>query len=426
MKKTIFVISFLFFATLSWAQTDFAHGFSSASEEASSTGNGSISYTFGQPFYGQPSNAEGYSLSEGVMHAQLIRVDMVLASCQNDSLAVSPAHVKDSSGFFQGYDGTDIVFKDKTINVFPAGTYDSTAYENLHYNWNSQYNYDSLTTLLLEVYPIYELYDTLFLDSTEIVSDYARNVLMIPDPAWHQLHGGPNEYELKTVGHDCDSIRHFFVKLCGGTIKDADGNEYSSVYLGTAPDRHCWTKSNFKTTTNFDGKAIPNKIYYAEEHADTNFNLSTYGRLYDWYAAVNLLDDKNGTPAKTTHGGFVTGICPSGWHIPDSANLISLSTVDAYDAMANTLWLIPGNDAGAGFYALPAGLYFDAASRYENMLGITYFWSSVKHSYSECWVCSLTYGCNKFILDDISADNGVSVRCVKNQMFDDDGNELND
>jgi hypothetical protein len=60
------------------------------------------------------------------------------------------------------------------------------------------------------------------------------------------------------------------------------------------------------------------------------------------------------------------------------------------------------------------------------MKGQTYFWSSVRHSYTECWVCSLYFGCNRFLTDDMSIENGVSVRCVKNQMFDDDGNELND
>jgi len=48
----------------------------------------------------------------------------------------------------------------------------------------------------------------------------------------------------------------------------------------------------------------------------------------------------------------------------------------------------------------------------------------VKHSLTECWVCSFVFGCNKVINDDMSAENGASVRCVKDQMYDEHGNEL--
>ena len=429
MKRILLILCFLAVIICMKAQTfgpnDFAHGFSAASKEANSTGNGSVSYTYGLPFFSQVSSPEGNSLSEGVMHAQLIRLDMVLDGCRNDSLAASPSHVKDTSGFFLDYEGVDMVFRGETIKVFPAGTYDSTGYESLHYNWNSQYNYDSLTTLLLKVYPIYELFDTLYLDSAEIVTDYASNELHIPSYAWHQLHGGPNEYDLNTVGHGCDSIRHFFVNLCGGTVLDADGNSYASLYIGTAPERYCWTKSNLKTTQYVGGGDVPNMMYYGEGHTDREENVNTYGRLYTWYAAVNLPDGSDALPPHTVNGDFITGICPSGWHIPDSLNMESLFSMDALDLMSDILWLIPGHDTGAGFYALPAGYFFHVNNRFEDMLGSTYFWSSVKHSYTECWVCSLMYGCNRFLYDDMTAENGVSVRCVKNQMYDTDGNELN-
>lgn len=399
----------------------FAYGFGVAGGEV-----GNTSFVIGLPFYSQPSNTDSYSTSEGVMQAQLICVDIELAGCQNDSLAVSPAHVKDSTGFFLAYDGEDIVFRGEVINVFPAGRYDSTSYDAGHYNWNAQYNYDSLTTLLLDVWPIYELFDTLYLDSAEIVTDYAHNVLLIPAGINQPLHGGPNMYELTTADHGCDSIRHFFVNLCGGMVKDADGNEYASVYVGDAPTRYCWTKKNMKTTYYGDGSEVPSMIYHGEGHEDEVLNLETYGRLYNWYAAVKVPEGSDTEPAKTANGNFVTGICPIGWHVPDSANIESLNGVEALELMSDILWLVPGHDTGAGFYALPAGLYNHSTGRFEEMLGATSFWSSVKHGYSECWVCSLMFGCNKFIMDDMTAENGISVRCVKNQMYADDGSELND
>lgn len=432
MKKTLLILSLLVAVGCASAQSDygkFAYGFGAASGPV---GNSSV--VVGLPFFSQPTNANGYSTSEGVAHAQMIAVDMVLSGCQNDP-DLSPAHVKDTSKFFPGYAGVDTIFRGETINVFPAGTYDSTGYNALHYNWNAMYNYDSLTTLLLNVWPIYEFFDTLYLDSTEIVTNYAHDVLMIPEPLASDsaLHGGPNEYVLATVGHNCDSVRHFFVNLCGGLVRDADGNEYGSVYVGTAPRKYCWTKSNMKTTRYMadgheynSGDKVANRIYYAEGHTDTLENLNVYGRLYNWYATVNLAEGSTDNPDVTTNGGFVTGICPLGWHVPDSANLMSLNSVDAFDLMSDILWLIPGHDTGAGFYAKPAGYYNYNMDRYENMLGQTYFWSSVRHNYAECWVCSLSFGCNRFLYDDLVAESAVSVRCVKNEMFDRKGNELND
>ena len=423
MKKTLLILSLLLSVALVSAQSDygkFAYGFGSAGGQV-----GNTSFVMGMPFYSQYENDE-LSVNEGIMHAQLVRLNMVLEGCQNDFPHMSPAHVKDTTGFFLGYPGEDIVFNGQTINVFPAGTYDSTAFDDAHYNWGAQYNYDSLTTLLLHVWPIYEFFDTLYLDSTEIVFDYATNALNIPSYGWHQLHGGPNQYDLVTVEHSCDSIRHFFVNLCGGTVRDADGNPYPSLFIGTAPDRYCWLKSNLRTTHYNDNMESPSMIYMGGGHENEAENLATYGRLYDWNATVNVPAGSTADPAVTYNGGFVTGICPKGWHIPNSANINSLTQIDAMDLMSDILWLVPGYDTGAGFYALPSGLYFDATHRFENMLGMTFFWSSERHSLSESWVCSLEFGCNKVIIDKMSVENGVSVRCVKNQMFDNDGNELND
>ena len=400
------------------AQTDFAHGFNPGGGTA-----GNVSYSYGNLFYSQPASTTMTS-SEGVMHAQLIRVDMELAGCQNSN-EVSPTHVKDTSRFFLGYNGEEIVFDGNTIYVFPAGTYDSTSYDALHYNWDAQCNYDSLTTLMLYVWPIYELWDTLYLDSTEIVTDYAHNVLHIPSSIDQPLHGGPNKYYLLTADHDCDSIRHFFVNLCGGQITDGNGNPYPSLYVGDAPMRYCWTGINMRNTLDANGNAVPSMVYTSPTHPNADENLNTYGRLYTWYAAVGLPENSEDDPAVTTNGGFVTGLCPKGWHIPNEDNLMSLNSINAFSLMADTLWLMPGTNA-SGFNALPSGFYNSSTGRFENILGQTYFWSSEQVNKKIMQVCSLLFGCDVSALDEMLGNHGLSVRCVKNQMFDDDGNELND
>ena len=60
------------------------------------------------------------------------------------------------------------------------------------------------------------------------------------------------------------------------------------------------------------------------------------------------------------------------------------------------------------------------------MLGSTYFWSNVRRSHFECWVCAFSFGCNLMMFDDLSVENGLSVRCVKDQVYDLEGNEVND
>lgn len=417
-RKLLFVFLTITSVAMLHAQTDFAHGFNAGGGMA-----GNVSYSYGNLFYSQPASAN-LSASEGVMHAQMIRKDMDLAGCQN-SYEVSPTHVKDTSKFFLGYDGEEMVFDGNTIYVFPAGTYDSTGYDALHYNWDAQYNYDSITTLILNVWPIYELWDTLYLDSTEIVTDYAHNVLNIPTSIDQPLHGGPNKYYLVTKAHDCDSIQHFFVNLCGGLIADGNGNKYHSLYVGDVPHRYCWTARNLHNTLDAEGNDIPSMIYKAPLHDNEQENLDTYGRLYTWYAAVGLPENSEAQPATTNNGGFVTGICPKGWHIPDYDNITSLSLINAFDLMADTLWLIPGTNA-TGFYALPAGYYNAYNMRFESLLGHTSYWSTVQVNTTIYQTCTLSFGCDYVGKNDFLANNGLSVRCVKNEIFDDDGNELND
>lgn len=423
VKKILLILSLFLSVLFAEAQSNsskkFAHGFSIATSNA-----GNVSYSLGQPFAKQLGTTS-YSVDEGVMQAQLIRREIKLEGLQNDSLAVSPTHVQDTSGFFSGYAGIEKMFNGRIIRVFPEGHYDSTSTTTGHYSWKASFNYDSLTTLVMDIWSIYELFDTLYLDSVEILTDYAHNVLLLPDTIHQPLHGGPNTYLLKTTEHQGDSIRHYFVNLCGGKVADADGNEYASLYIGDAPERYCWTKTNLKSTTYVSGGDVPSMIYNGGTYTNEEENLAVFGRLYNWYAAVNLPLGSTDNPPTTANGDYVTGICPAGWHIPDSLNMSSLNNINSYDLMANILWLIPGNDTGEGFYALPAGIYNKVTRRFENLLGETHFWSCVRYNIDKGMACSLVFGCNLVVSVDMSVESGLSVRCVKNQVYDESGNELN-
>ena len=159
---------------------------------------------------------------------------------------------------------------------------------------------------------------------------------------------------------------------CGTTtISDLDGNSYNTVLIGT----QCLTKENLKVSKYNDGSAIPldasggldgitggqtwsTRIEGAytvnENESSTGSFASTYGFLYNWYAATDARK-----------------ICPSGWHVPTDGEWTKLiqfidpsaiaSAVGAQSATAgaklkssSTSWLAGG--AGTddyGFTGLP-------------------------------------------------------------------------
>ena len=96
------------------------------------------------------------------------------------------------------------------------------------------------------------------------------------------------------------------------SVKDGDGNTYSTVTIGT----QIWLGENLKTTkyndkteiplvtddTEWEGLTTPGYCWYNNNSSYKN----TYGALYNWYA-VN------------------TGkLCPSGWHVPSNTEWTAL------------------------------------------------------------------------------------------------------
>ena len=121
---------------------------------------------------------------------------------------------------------------------------------------------------------------------------------------------------------------------CGDlTSVSYEGYDYDIVPIGT----QCWFKENLRNANYNDGSAIPTGLdnatwssttdgavtVYDEGGANAVANLSTYGRLYNWYA-VN------------------TGnLCPTGWHVPTDEEYTTLidglgGTSVAGDAMKSS------------------------------------------------------------------------------------------
>ncbi|MBT3208007.1 MAG: PKD domain-containing protein [Bacteroidetes bacterium] len=224
-------------------------------------------------------------------------------------------------------------------------------------------------------------------------------------------------YQIKMNGLDTlvylsDSISWF----CGDFISDIEGNQYSTVEIGT----QCWMAENInigiKIPTNYPqtNNLIIEKYCYNNDTLYCN----TYGGLYEWDEAMMHIQ---------TEGS--QGICPIGWHIPTDSewctleNFVDSDTIECdttgwrgIDAGGNlkgtgtNYWNSPNIGATNlyGFNALGAGRTSQSS---DNILEYAYFWTSTIGSSGR--KCRLLHYSNSQILRSYNNWDGFSVRCVK-------------
>ncbi len=173
--------------------------------------------------------------------------------------------------------------------------------------------------------------------------------------------------------------------LTGGTIgtlpvKDADGNTYSTVRIGT----QLWMAQNLRTTKYNDGTPILSPLfenmlpYNLPQFEGEPYSANPWGYLYSLQAIEYT--NKN--------------ICPIGWRLPTYMDWQTLITTigGQYNALAlidnsnYDWWMLKGgkdnksNKSNTGFNALPAGWFDAEAGATENVYfyGVHYeanFWS---------------------------------------------------
>jgi len=192
-------------------------------------------------------------------------------------------------------------------------------------------------------------------------------------------------------------------------ITDIDGNIYKTVKIGT----QIWMKENLKVTHYRNGNAIPkvtdNTAWidlstgaYCNYGNDVN-NVTTYGRLYNWYA-VN--DTRN--------------IAPTGWHVPSDAEWQTLVDYLGGENVAGgkmketgtTHWQTPNTGATneSEFSALPGGARYGGT--YDNIGNFEGWWSATEYGGFYAWDRRLNYsssGVSRYLT---SKRYGFSVRCV--------------
>ena len=156
-------------------------------------------------------------------------------------------------------------------------------------------------------------------------------------------------------------------------------------------------------------------------------NCTKYGRLYTWAAAMDSVgswstngkgcgNDKRCSPTYP-----VRGICPEGWHLPDTTEWHTLFTaVGGKSTVGKMLkstsgWYSSGNGTDAyAFSALPAGYRYYNGDFYNEGLSAI-FWSSSERSSITAYYMYLDYSYDDAYLYLSDKGDGRSLRCVKDE-----------
>ncbi len=211
-----------------------------------------------------------------------------------------------------------------------------------------------------------------------------------------------------------------------GTLKDLrDGQIYKTVVFGEGENAQIWMAENL----NYAYRVPTAKIDSSSFCYDNNLtNCEKYGRLYLWSAAMDsaavFSDAGKGCGDDTTckSAQIVRGICPKGWHLPDSLEWhIFIETIEGNEysntkKIKSTSGWISSDSGDAngtdeyGFSALPAGFLYNLYDEFKDLGKIAYFWANGEHNYAGKAVHLYNYGQIGIFTD--YKDRGYSIRCL--------------
>ena len=150
---------------------------------------------------------------------------------------------------------------------------------------------------------------------------------------------------------------------------------------------------------------------------------SKYGRLYTWAAAVGKSEEDCGYGKTCGLSGKVRGVCPDGWHLPDTTEWSKLFTAVGGKSTAGkklksqTGWKdyngTSGNGTDAyGFSAFPAGSRLNTGNFYDEGC-YAHFWSATEYNSSYAYYVYLDYYDEDAYLYYYNKIYDLSVRCLK-------------
>jgi uncharacterized protein (TIGR02145 family) len=124
--------------------------------------------------------------------------------------------------------------------------------------------------------------------------------------------------------------------VCGQAVTYA-GESYPTIQIGTQFGTQCWFQKNLNVGTMINGTTDQTNNNTLEKYCLNNdpANCTTYGGLYQWAEAVQYQDGANiSTSLTTPFTGNVSGICPTGWHLPGAAEWSALTSLMGVSSVA--------------------------------------------------------------------------------------------
>ena len=213
-----------------------------------------------------------------------------------------------------------------------------------------------------------------------------------------------------------------------GTLTDTrDGQTYKTVTIGD----QVWMAENLNyaytgVPYNYSGNTSDSTSWCYKNEPE---NCAKYGRLYTWAAAMDSVGTWTtngkgcGYGSECSPTGTIRGICPEGWHLPDTTEWNTLFSAVGGSFTAGTAlkstsgWNEDEGESGNGtdsfgFSALPAGYRYNGGD-YDNEGYDAYFWSSTEYNSNYAYYMLLYYNYDYAALYDGNKNYGFSVRCLK-------------
>ncbi|MCL2284464.1 MAG: fibrobacter succinogenes major paralogous domain-containing protein [Fibromonadales bacterium] len=230
------------------------------------------------------------------------------------------------------------------------------------------------------------------------------------EPSWSSPSAGT--YDVKATG-TCDGIAGLTAScgtltVCVNCFTDSrDGSAYDTVRIGT----QTWMAENLNYNAN------GSRCY-----SNLKSNCDTYGRLYDWAAAMGLNLSCNSSACASQVSSKHRGICPSGWHVPSDAEWTTLTDFVGGASTAGTKlkatsgwYTISGYIAGTddyGFSALPGG-GGDSGGSFYSVGNSGYWWSASGFNSDYAYHRYMYYDYENVGRQDYYKSDLFAVRCLK-------------
>jgi uncharacterized protein (TIGR02145 family) len=196
-----------------------------------------------------------------------------------------------------------------------------------------------------------------------------------------------------------------------GTLEDTrDGQTYKTIVIGT----QTWMAENLNYADSVSMTNLKGNSWCYENSAD---RCAKYGRLYTWTGVMNIASSYQSATASAVVSSPHQGVCPSGWHVPTSAEWDTLENYVGGSSMAGTKlksasgWKSDGNGTNAyGFSSLPGGGY--NGSDFYDVGDYGYWWSATEYGPTFVYYRYMDYHYTYVFTNYNLKTHGRSLRCL--------------